>query len=249
MGFAASMPRVWISSGDGLARVGVCASVAAGAVTSGAGQARVSEVAVIRGLFTTASDDIAGIHTAHGDYSFVASEGEAPEQLYLAVHKQMTAVESRLAGNVDSELTVFDGPLRGRNDPLAVGYIKTQHVQYLPSDLQPTLGRLAAGQRTPLFAIGDRGERLSWYLRLPGPLTQPLAGVVRCEVVGTSSLVAATRADAITTTLARFASEPHKDPRAPQNLYPIAGLEAVLKHRLGDAQLLERALRRAAHGT
>ena len=50
----------------------------------------------------------------------------------------------------------------------------------------------------------------------------------------------------ISRTLPRFASEPHKDPRAPQNLYPIAGLEHALRRRLGDPLLLERSLRRAA---
>jgi hypothetical protein len=47
-------------------------------------------------------------------------------------------------------------------------------------------------------------------------------------------------------TLPRFASEAHKDARAPQNLYPIAGLERHLKRLLGDPMLLERALRTAA---
>jgi hypothetical protein len=47
-------------------------------------------------------------------------------------------------------------------------------------------------------------------------------------------------------TLPRFASQPHNDPRAPQNLHPIAGLERELKRRLGDRDLLERALRQAA---
>ena len=46
--------------------------------------------------------------------------------------------------------------------------------------------------------------------------------------------------------LPRFASEPHKDTRAPQNLYPIGGLERELRHRLGDQALLFRSLQRAA---
>ena len=46
--------------------------------------------------------------------------------------------------------------------------------------------------------------------------------------------------------LPRFASEPHKDTRAPQNLYPIGGLERELRHRFGDQALLFRSLQRAA---
>ena len=38
----------------------------------------------------------------------------------------------------------------------------------------------------------------------------------------------------------------HKDPCAPQNLVHIGGLERQLRHRLGDQQLLYRALREAA---
>lgn len=49
-------------------------------------------------------------------------------------------------------------------------------------------------------------------------------------------------------TLCRYASEEYKDARAPQNLYPIAGLERVLRRRLGDARLLYRALRESAWG-
>ena len=52
-------------------------------------------------------------------------------------------------------------------------------------------------------------------------------------------------ADRATATLPRFASQGHKDPRAPQNLYPIGGLEKELKRRLGDPRLWYRALRTA----
>ena len=47
-------------------------------------------------------------------------------------------------------------------------------------------------------------------------------------------------------TLVRYASTEYKDSRAPQNLYPIAGLERALRRRLGEPGLLYRALRRAA---
>jgi hypothetical protein len=43
-------------------------------------------------------------------------------------------------------------------------------------------------------------------------------------------------------TLPRFASSPYKDPRAPQNLVPIAGLERRLRGMLGDSRVLHRAL-------
>ena len=73
---------------------------------------------------------------------------------------------------------------------------------------------------------------------------------MRCEVSADLPLAAATRqADVTATTLPAYASAPHKDPRAPQNLYPIAGLERALRRRLGDAEVLYRALRVAAGRT
>ena len=53
-------------------------------------------------------------------------------------------------------------------------------------------------------------------------------------------------ADLSQTVLPRFASVEYKDSRAPQNLYPIAGLERELRRRLGSSPLLYRELRRAA---
>ena len=94
----------------------------------------------------------------------------------------MTALESRIAARHDADLVVFDGPLRQRTDRHAIGYVKTQHVQYLPDELQVVVGRLGVGQRTPLFLLEGPAARYSWYLRLPGPRAQPLSGVVRVEV-------------------------------------------------------------------
>jgi hypothetical protein len=87
------------------------------------------------------------------------------------------------------------------------------------------------------------GASLSWYVRLPGGRGHPWAGIVRCEVVaGVPVDAAAATADAVAHALPAFASAGHKDPRAPVNLIPIGGLERALRHRLGDAQLLYRAL-------
>ena len=72
----------------------------------------------------------------------------------------------------------------------------------------------------------------------------------RRSLRGERGIARATRqyvlADRVAATLPRFASEPHKDARAPQNLYPIGGLERQLRHRLGDAAVVYRALRRAS---
>ena len=241
--------RVWISDGE-LARAGVCASVAAGAVRCTRSEAHVVDAAVMRGVYAAPSEAAGPIVTDHGTYEFVPCASDAPDSVYNGIHEQMTRLETRFGNDDDADMVVFDGPLRGRINPKGVGYIKTQHVQYLPESEQRVLQLLDTGQRTPLFLIGGAGfTRWSWYLRLPGPDTHPLAGIVRCELPGVGSAAEAIRrADQTTATLPRFASEPHKDSRAPQNLYPIAGLENKLRHRLGDQSKLERALRIAADG-
>lgn len=243
--------RVWIHDGD-RAHVAVCASVAAGAVVCNGGRAAITEVLTERGLFAPPTSGAGPIVTRHTTYLYVPTVADDPDSMYLAIHERMTALESRIATSEAcdaSNIVVFDGPLRGRNHPSGVGYVKTQHVQYLPEPVVAILGRLDDGQRTPVFLIGGRGfTRYSWYLRLPGPRSQPLSGIVRLEIPGVGTAGAAVaRADEVSALLPRFASQPHKEPRAPQNLYPIAGLESQLRRRLGDQLLLDRSLRLAAH--
>lgn len=242
--------RVWIHDGN-RSHVGVCASVAAGAVECSSTAAVVIATHVKRGLFAPASAGAGPVASRHAIYEYRPTVSEEPEAIYNGIHELMTELEMAAAVNHTSELVVFDGPLRGRNDPIGVGFIKTQQVQYLPDELMPILGMMNDGERTPLLLIGGRGfTRYSWYLRLPGPRTQPLSGIVRLELPAVGPISdAVNRAEVISACLPRFASEPHKESRAPQNLYPIAGLENELRHRLGDALLLERSLRVAAAGS
>jgi hypothetical protein len=100
-----------------------------------------------------------------------------------------------------------------------------------------------------LLLIGGPVTRYSWYLRLPCPVAHGWDGVVRLETAADRRVdEVAALADDLGRTLPRFASRPHKDPRAPQNLVPIGGLERELRHRLGDPTLLLRSLRVAATG-
>jgi hypothetical protein len=69
---------------------------------------------------------------------------------------------------------------------------------------------------------------------------------VRCEASNTLPLAeVALLADRTAALLPAVASLPHRDPRAPQNLVPIAGLERALRHRMGDPGLVMRRLREA----
>jgi hypothetical protein len=196
-----------------------------------------------------ASPWLAAIETSCGVYEPRLVADGSPEGLILGVQERMAALEAQVtAAAPEAELIVVDGPLRGREHvPGAVGYVKSQHVRYLPDALQSVVSELEVGERTPLFSVGGQWTRLSWYARLPGVRAHALSGIVRCEVGGDRAPnEAVATADAVTVLLPQFASEPHKDTRSPQNLYPIAGLERELRRRLGDAGLMERALRAVA---
>ena len=238
--------NLWIDQPDGMPVLGLCATYAAGVVRCN-GDADTVAAVVERGLFTSA-EGATDIETRHGVYSVKGTAGNTPPDLWLGIQQRMGELEGRVAAEQrERGLVIVDGPLSHHQGmPDAVGYIKTQHVHYLPPDLRTVMLGLPVGRRTPLFLVTGVRSFYSWYLRLataPGPL----GGLVRCEVAADrTSSEAARIADRVTAVLPRFASHEHKDPRAPQNLYPIGGLERSLRRRLGDQQLLFRALRRSA---
>lgn len=250
--------RIWIAEDtDGASqpeapdKPGVCATVAAGAVRCTPEAATVETVVVERALFTAADAESLDLGV-FGLYRLKPLPASTDEALYLAVHRHMTGVEEALSARLDEPgLVLYDGPLGVRDEINAAGYVKSQHVEYLTDDAQRrVIGQLGVGERTPLFRIGGELVNWSWYVRLPGPRSHSMSGIARLELPGIGEPeAAAERADVITATLPRFASEAHKDARAPQNLYPIAGLERELRRRLGDAKLLDRALRSRAAAT
>jgi hypothetical protein len=244
--------------------MGLLASYAAGVVCCRAGGAALAAAEVRRSLFTGA-DGIGDLVTRMGSYRGVpvpirAGGPGSPspaQQLSAAVQDQMRALEAQVAQSAagparegaaaGTELLVVDGPLqRGSRLPGMLGYAKTHATLYLPAELNRLVGTLAPGQRTPLFALLDRAPRYSWYLKLPGG-GAGWAGVVRVECAGELTVPAAVALAASSQPLlCRYASAEYKDARAPQNLYPIGGLERELRRRLGDQGLLHRAIRAAA---
>jgi uncharacterized protein len=250
--------RIWITGDDGQdeaddqTRPGVCASWAAGAVRCDE-RARLVAAEVRRGVLCPGAP-VEPIVTRHADYRPHPVPGGGGDPIAQALGRARGGLEGRVAveavgpGDDRAGLLVVDGPLGDRRHiPGAVGYVKTHHVSYLPATLQSVATGLALGERTPLFAIGDSRFRYSWYVRLPGAATHPWWGIVRCEASGDlAGAEALAVADRVTITLPRFASQPHNDPRAPQNLHPIAGLERELRRRLGDPAVMDRALRQAA---
>jgi hypothetical protein len=247
--------RAWVEGPDGSVAPALCATYGAGAVRCPApgvagGSARIAAVLVERGLFT-ASPHAVDVHTRAGDYPLRTVGSTRTEALPLALQARMAELEITAAEEAcddGCDLLIVDGPLRGRGHlPHAVGFIKTHRVAYLPPAQHGVVSALEAGQRTPLFATGTAFSRYACYLRLPRGLATPWAGVVRLEVPADldvpDAVALLARAAGV---LPRYASQAHKEPRAPQNLYPIAGLERELRRRLGDEALLYRALRQAA---
>jgi len=174
--------------------------------------------------------------------------GDDPAQLISHFHGRMRAAEARLSAKLAARgtLVIADGPINELRAQPIVGFIKTHRVTYLEPEHGGVIGRIRAGQRTPIFLIANaQYARYSWYLRLADlPDGHSWTGVVRCEApqalgIGTVSELA----NCTAALLPSVASEGHIDPRAPQNLVPIAALERELRRRLGDQALVYRGLR------
>ncbi|GLY18182.1 hypothetical protein Kisp01_51960 [Kineosporia sp. NBRC 101677] len=260
--------RIWIraTEPDEDAALGLCASYASGVVVcqhhERGNSARIGASQVRRGLFTTAVEarDIAA---PAGNYQAHITDADpamplpvllsAELQQHLAKLEISVAVAARdqlEPSQQDEDLLVIDGPLRGRQHlPRTIGYIKTHHSRYLPDELNQLVGRLEPGHRTPVFSMGTNWERYSWYLRLPFREGAPWAGIVRVECSADLTAEDAVKLAYLSqSVLVRYASSEIKDPRAPQNLYPIAGLERELRRRLGNPQILHRSLRSGRAG-
>ena len=240
--------HVWIQSPDG-AIAGIAASYAAGVVTCRAGEARVDGVDVRRGLFTPAPG-VPDLRLAQVTYQAQKTDADDDLRLSNALQAAMADTEAECAQRARTgadDLLVLDGPL-GKRGRLArvLGLVKTHRSRYLEPPLHALVAALGPAERTPVFRLGADWPRCSWYLRLPCRPAAPWAGVVRIECPDLPAAAAVELATLSQAVLPRFASTEHKDQRAPQNLVPIGGLEALLRRRLGDRLLLDRALRRAA---
>lgn len=182
-----------------------------------------------------------------------ASEASAdPDAPLFGLQEAMRHAEARLAARIaglGDGLVLVDGRL-GFLDPTAspvVGVVKRFVRAYLDPEHDALLARLAPGERTPLFGLAYEGgplERYAWYSRLvpSRPTWHDHAGLVRCEVrAGVGVEGARGLADRVTALLPAFAGRP-SDPRYPQNLVPVGGLEGRLRHRMGHRGLIRRAL-------
>ena len=147
----------------------------------------------------------------------------------------LAKVEAEVAGQgprggraAATTCSCWTGSCRGPHPlPRAIGFVKSHDTTYLDSTLGAVVGGLAAGERTPVFRIERPFPVYSWYLRLPGAIGGTVVGG-RADRVRRRAARPRPRsrsADLAQVTLVRYASAEYKDARAPQNLYPIAGLE------------------------
>ena len=165
------------------------------------------------------------------------------------LQNRMRKAEALLAESLTKEsLYVFaDGPLSYFSDikQTAFGVIKTLVKPYLSEEKFKLVRVLRTGERTPLFVIQGKYSRYSWYLRVGShrPIDHDVAGVLRLEVRSGVGLERAKElANISAACIPSFAGEWFRDARAPQNLLPVSCLEQQLRHRLGDALSIRRAI-------
>jgi len=180
-------------------------------------------------------------------YDTATTADTDPAGLIRLLHTKMRTAEGHVASALAADhFVIADGPLNELAPVPAVGSIKSHRVTYLPPERNVVVAALRPAQRTPLFTIADY-RRYSWYVRLADVTDgHAWSGVIRCEASGQLPIAdVVTIADRTAAVLPLVASEPHLDPRAPQNLVPIAALERRLRHLMGDQGLVYRALREA----
>ncbi|HEX2058620.1 MAG TPA: hypothetical protein VHI71_09640 [Actinomycetota bacterium] len=255
--------RIHLDGADAIPRPGAAASIgvgvlvcsAAGGAGTEGGVAPVMPPPVISRYLAVAAPRVPDLPVAPGvHYAGISVDGDAIDKVEDAIHDTMRRTEAdaavAAAGHPD-RIVFADGPLaKMKPGPLnVVGYIKSHARPYLDEPERDILGSLGCGERTPLFSFGERRPRFSWYLRLceRDRDSHGWHGIVRCEVPYALGVDRAVElADASTALLPRFASKPHWDKRAPQNLVPIACLERRLRHLLSDPLLIHRAVKSAA---
>lgn len=237
---------------------GLAGSYAVGAVRSD-GQATFDAAVVGRILAlggAIESPDLVVRAGATGTITFraIAVPGDDPEAPLQVLQNEMREAEGRLAAELaPSGLVLADGPLHYPHGPdsAVVGIAKRMVMTYLIDEPAALLPRLVPGERSPLFALGRQIlDRFAWYQRLI-ELREPwhdLSGLVRCEVRMALGIARARElADRVAVELPRFAGRPGIDPRAPQNLTPVGALESELRRRLGNPELIRRALQGELH--
>jgi hypothetical protein len=171
------------------------------------------------------------------------------------LQRAMREEEARQAQELGrtGDLVFLDGPLSYLTSVAfpVLGFVKRLMSTYLEAEPARLLAALETGERTPLFLIPGNVRRYSWYMRLARgrAIESALTGIVRLETSAELPLTEVRGlADVSCRVLPRLASDAAHDPRAPQNLHPVGGLEQRLRRLLGDPLLVRRAIEAHLHG-
>lgn len=239
---------------------GIMASYAAGAMCIG-GDPPLRHVLVERAIILGEGREHAGVTIRVGKHEMAYRPASCPGNDPIAFNQRLMDLRARLEMRVIADLgdgggttVVIDGRLPPIGPSKAIGLIKTPHI--LPfanyAEQFQLLPKLRTGERTPILKRRRSArEFYSWFvcLRAPGPFDFSLSGVVMLEMDTSNSIAQVRRsADFTACRLPRFASDPMRDPRAPQNLLPVGELERQLRRRLGDPAIIQRAIRRELMG-
>ncbi len=240
---------------DGRRAPGLFGSWAVGGVRCG-GQAAFAEHEVGRSIVMGGGLRTQTIEVEAGQqvlcYEAASEPGSDPDAPLFGLQKRMQHAEAELAARIAGRgegIVLVDGRLGFLDSTAApvVGVVKRFVRAYLDPEHDALLARLGPGERTPLFGLVYEGQpltRYAWYARPASrrPAWHDHAGLVRCEVrAGIGRDEARELADRVSAMLPSFAGRP-SDPRYPQNLVPVGGLEGRLRHRLGHRGLIRRSL-------
>lgn len=252
---------------DEAGRPALLATVVAGAVVRDGGGIRPAGEPLKRHLLLHGGERGADVALPEGLRHYVplgfphADVAQLRHRLTEAMRRLEVALVNRLAEAGEEGLTVLDGQLFPGEAPFrrpgqVLGYTKTQAASYLDPSRQALLGRLEPGERTPVFFLRGLArcrplDVFSWYLRLPLRPARPYhpsAALLRVETPAADAVQAVALADLSVSVFCALASSPARDPRAPQNLIPVGGLELWLGRYLGQPEVVRRQIARALFG-
>jgi len=193
------------------------------------------------------------------EYKTITTVEQDADAVVRKLQETMLEHEHKLAANLeanfDNALIISDGPrpYMGKVPVESViGYVKTIHKISISEKELEVVRALKQAERSPLYVIGgdDKNKQIfEWFLRLrdPNPWLYTLAGMVRLQAYAGPNLEQRLQkvrvlADYLAMLLPKFASKQHQDPRAPQQLLPVRGLEAELRRKMGNSQIIRRRI-------
>ncbi|MCS7068413.1 MAG: hypothetical protein RMK51_00945 [Meiothermus sp.] len=247
--------RVDAQIADSSGRRALLATVVAGAVLRDGAGIRVVGEPLRQHILLHSADLEEPLPPGLGHYRPIRVPKSDPASLRARVTEVMRRLEARLVNELEGGLVIVDGQIFPGEEPYQaperiLGYTKTQAATYLGPEEQALLHRLMPHQRTPIFSIPGYALRrpldvFSWYVRLPLEPSAPFYGaaaLLRVESPTSEPAEASQLADLSVSLFCALASSPARDPRAPQNLIPIGGLEQWLGRYMGQAEVIRRRI-------